>query len=470
MIGKQSNAQATLFIPGDIRDYIPDDYILARVDKILDLAWLEKTVGEKYCETNGRPSIAPEAALRLMLAGFFPGLVHDRKLMREAQVNIAIRWFAGYGLGESLPDHSSLTRIRQRWGEKLFLEIFERTVAQCMSAGLVSGDTVHVDATVIRANVSWKAVAVQHAQAVIAENESDSDPAPPPRKKRICTTDPEASLGRIVHENRTIPAYKQHPAVDDKAVVVVDVEVSAGSESEGKHLTQVVDRIESRIGKIATVTADKGYASGANYAALEARNIDPLVVPQRTQRKNRSSVPVERFSYDARHNRVTCPGNQALTFVGDSARGMRFKSKRTECAECRLRGECLSAKAPYRLITIPSGHDALLRARRRRRRGWTEAERHLYTRHKWRVEGVHGEAKECHGLRRAVRRGRWNMRIQAYLTAAVINLKRLAAFLLHLCGVADALDDFWEAGTAGFEVPDKIQDFVGAQGEFSLAA
>lgn len=44
----------------------------------------------------------------------------------------------------------------------------------------------------------------------------------------------------------------------------------------------------------------------------------------------------------------------------------------------------------------------------------------------WQVEGVHGEAKNEHGMRRAVRRGLSNMRIQCYLTAAVINLKRLA--------------------------------------------
>jgi transposase len=37
--------------------------------------------------SNGRPGIDPEAAVRLMLAGFFQGVVHDRKLMREAQVN-----------------------------------------------------------------------------------------------------------------------------------------------------------------------------------------------------------------------------------------------------------------------------------------------------------------------------------------------------------------------------------------------
>ena len=54
------------------------------------------------------PGIDPEVAVRLMLAGLLSGIVHDRKLMREAQVNIAIRWFIGYGLHEKLPDHSEM--------------------------------------------------------------------------------------------------------------------------------------------------------------------------------------------------------------------------------------------------------------------------------------------------------------------------------------------------------------------------
>jgi len=97
-------------------ELIPDDHILKQVDKAMDFSWIEE-VGETYCEENGRPSIAPEAALRLMVAGFLEGIVHDRKLMRRAQTDLAIRWFAGYGLHEKLPDHSSLTRIRQRWGK-----------------------------------------------------------------------------------------------------------------------------------------------------------------------------------------------------------------------------------------------------------------------------------------------------------------------------------------------------------------
>ena len=70
-----------------------------------------------------------------MKSHFFQGIVHDRKLMREAQVNIAIRWFAGYRLDEKLPDHSSLTKIRQRWGDERFKKIFQMTIQSCVDAG-----------------------------------------------------------------------------------------------------------------------------------------------------------------------------------------------------------------------------------------------------------------------------------------------------------------------------------------------
>jgi transposase len=110
MLGSRVRGQTELIMAGSLRDLIPDDHILARVDRVLDLSWLRAEVRQLYAADGaGRPGIDPEAAVRLMLAGFLLGIVHDRRLMREAQVNIAIRWFAGYGLHEVLPDHSSLT-------------------------------------------------------------------------------------------------------------------------------------------------------------------------------------------------------------------------------------------------------------------------------------------------------------------------------------------------------------------------
>src|SRR3984893_15683063 len=91
-------------------------------------------------------------------------------MMREAQVNVAIRWFSGYALHDALPDHSSLTRIRQRWGVERFRQIFERTVRACLAAKIATGEVLHVDASLIRADVSWESLTVRHVEAVEQAN------------------------------------------------------------------------------------------------------------------------------------------------------------------------------------------------------------------------------------------------------------------------------------------------------------
>jgi hypothetical protein len=131
MLGQRERRQEELFISGSLESLIPEDHILKRVDRILDLSWLEEEVKGAYCEHNGRPGIAPQAALRLMLAGFFLGLIQDRRLMREAQVNLAIRWFAGYRLDESDCRITAASPAFGSAGEKPSLNAFSN--APCSS-------------------------------------------------------------------------------------------------------------------------------------------------------------------------------------------------------------------------------------------------------------------------------------------------------------------------------------------------
>lgn len=442
MIGKKKSSQPTLFIPGSIEDFIPNDHILKKVDRVLDLSWLRAEVAHLYCEDNGRPGIDPEAAARLMLAGFFHGIVHDRKLMREAQVNIAIRWFAGYTLEDKLPDHSSLTRIRQRWGEEMFRRIFTRTVSDCAKAGLVSGETVHIDATLIRADVSWESLTDAWADETMKQNNEethdDHEPDKPkqghpvtrkkPPKKRS-TTDPDATLTTNNKQMRMEPCFKQHTAVDDAAGIVVDAHVTTGETSEGEQMMETIARVEATIGKpVERVTADAAYAHSRNYAACEKRGIDAVIPPQKSS-NTKKAMPSSRFKYDAKHQRVRCPAGQFMTYSSRIKKGMSFRMSTGVCSQCPHKTVCVPANAKCRSITIVDGYDALLRARRRRTQ-WDETTAEFYNRHRWRVEGAHGEAKTQHGLRRAVRRGMANVAIQAYMTAAVMNLKRLAAFIL----------------------------------------
>ena len=434
MLGHKSRDQLELFITGSLEQLVPEDHVLARVDRVLDLGWLREEVADCYCTDNGRPGIDPEVAVRLMLAGLLLGIVHDRRLLREAQVNIAIRWFIGYGLHERLPDHSSLTRIRQRWGEERFRAIFRRTVTACLEAKIATAEVVHVDASLIRADVSWESLVERHADEVMAENrgeeevEAEKKGRQSGKYKRVSRTDPDASMATTARNRRLEPCYKQHTAVDDERGVVLDVAVTTGEVNEGDLIEAQVDEVRRISGRgIGMVTADAGYAYAKVYGGLERRRIDPLIPAKREPIKSR--VPLRRFRYDAQHDIVKCPRGKVLRPGPRFKHGRFFYSRARDCARCTLKGDCLSKGRVNKAVVIGDDYPALLRARRRRAR-WSADDRRLYQRHRWRSEGFHGEAKTWHGLGRAVRRGLDNMKIQAYLTAAAINLKRLGAALL----------------------------------------
>jgi IS5 family transposase len=358
--------------------------------------------------------------------------------MREAQVNLAIRRFIGYALHEALPDHSSLTRIRQRWGEDIFRRIFTRVVQQCQAAGLVSAETVHIDASLIRANVSMDALVSHHLDAVEAANDAERDARTSGKFKKLCRTDPDATMATSSRAPLR-PAYKQHTAVDDLAGVVVDVEIVTGEEHDTGRFTERLDAIGEALGATPDrITADTIYGVGRVYAALEERQIEAVIPPLRSpRRKGAQGFPTERFKYDPHHDVVRCPAKKRLTPRNSTKSGRWYRADRRDCARCPLKAQCLPQGAPSRRVHIVTNHAAILRARRKRA-AWGKDDHAIYTRHRWRVEGAHGTAKTLHGLARAIRRGLENMKIQALLTAIAMNLKKLAAaVILLLCSVME---------------------------------
>src|SRR3989440_7749956 len=110
----------------------------------------------------------------------------ERQLMRHAADRLSVLWYAGYDLDEPLPDHSSLTRIRERYGVNVFRRFFEAIVEQCQAAGLVWGKELYFDGTKVEANASLDSVKPRFAveahlatlfgaQAQEAGDESDQD-------------------------------------------------------------------------------------------------------------------------------------------------------------------------------------------------------------------------------------------------------------------------------------------------------
>jgi transposase len=125
-------------LPEDIslEDLVPKDNFYRRLQERLDLSFVREMVEDLYAAT-GRPSVDPEAFFRLQLVMFCEGIRSERELMRIVSDRLSLRWHVGYDLFEALPHHSSLTRIRDRFGLSVFREFFERIVELCVEAGLV---------------------------------------------------------------------------------------------------------------------------------------------------------------------------------------------------------------------------------------------------------------------------------------------------------------------------------------------
>jgi transposase len=140
--------KARIFTPVtavSLDELVPANHFYRHLDRAVDLSFVRDLVKETYAE-RGRPSIDPVVFFKLQLVMFFDGMRSERQLIALAADRLSVRWFVGYNLDEPLPDHSSLTRIRERYGVELFQRFFEAIVDQCQQAGLVWGKELFVDA------------------------------------------------------------------------------------------------------------------------------------------------------------------------------------------------------------------------------------------------------------------------------------------------------------------------------------
>src|SRR5919112_263532 len=136
-----------------LEELVPYDNFYRRLEATLELSFVRDLVKECYA-SSGRLSVDPVVFFRLQLVMFFEDVRSERQLMEVAADRLSVRWFLGYDLNDPLPDHSSLTRIRERYGLQTFRRFFEEIVELCIEAGLVWGKELYFDSTKVEANAS----------------------------------------------------------------------------------------------------------------------------------------------------------------------------------------------------------------------------------------------------------------------------------------------------------------------------
>jgi transposase len=162
MMGRKERSFAPL-INVSLEELVPQDHFYRHLERTLDLSFVREFVQETYAGM-GRPSIDPVVFFKLQIVMFFEDIRSERLLMRHAADRLSVRWSVGYDLNEPLPDHSSLTHIRERYGVGVFRRFFEAIVEQCQQAGLVWGRELYFDGTKVAANAGKESVKPREAR------------------------------------------------------------------------------------------------------------------------------------------------------------------------------------------------------------------------------------------------------------------------------------------------------------------
>jgi transposase len=411
---------------------VPKDYILRKIDKEVDFSFFNRLVAPAYsADSRGRTPKEPEKVLRLILIAYLNDL-SIRAVCRETMLHIGYQWFSCFLLPSDVPDHSTISKLKnEQWsklGPDLWIETLNKIVDRCIEVGLVSGKHLATDGTSVRADASITSYAAIYPKRTVEEfvaeveaelsvekqdeEKSSSKNSPnievvnnslaekvkktehPDRRgekdfhgHRIkndthrSTTDPDALLYRKAKGQEAHPRYIGQDTIDLKSRVILAAGMyAAKSSSETTAALQHLDLIQDRFGiDVKTISADALYGSTSMLREMDKRGVTlhaPLLAAEKKEQlpvyKSKTKIP-------------------------------RLFEKRCQKAS-----------------------DINLRNRQReiqKTKAYT-----LSQRLRIRIEHTFAEAKEHHGLRRSRYRTLCKQQEQANLTAVVQNLKRLVSF------------------------------------------
>src|SRR6476660_7808018 len=238
MMGHQKVEQAALFYEFSLERHVPTNHLLRSIDRFVELGELRRELSAFY-STIGRPSIAPELMIRMLLVGYCFGIRSERRWCEEVHLNLAYRWFCRLGLDGDVPDHSTFSKNRHgRFRDSdLLRRLFETVLRRCMDEGLVGKENLAVDASLIKADANRqngiegdKWVAPQAADRAVREYPAVLDDAAfgaasEVTPKFISPADP-AARWTGAHGGQAFFAYSDNYLIDLDHGIIVDVEPS----------------------------------------------------------------------------------------------------------------------------------------------------------------------------------------------------------------------------------------------------
>ena len=316
---RKSERQEELWISSADVVRSPGHVFYERLNGLLSEAGFDEFVEEltaPFYANGGRPGIAPGVYFRMLFVGYFEGIDSQRGIAWRCEDSLSLRKFLGLSLTDSVPDHSSLTRIRDRFPVEVTERVFAFVLQMACERRLISGTQVGVDSTLLEASAAMKTIVrrdtdedwkdyirrLMREEGVIDDDDDLSDEElrrfDRQRKgKKVSNTDWKSSSdedARIVKmkDGRTHFGYKAEHTVDLETEVILSATVQEGTAPDSQTLLPAV--VDAQINlvladsdaDIVEVAADKGYHSNTQITDCTAAGLRTYI-PEPNLRHNR---------------------------------------------------------------------------------------------------------------------------------------------------------------------------------------
>ena len=458
MFSEDTNKQTKMeFITID--QLVPQDHLLRKIDKHIDFSFINEICRPYYCKDNGRPAVEPEILFKMLFIGYLYGIRSERRLLEEVNVNMAYRWFLGYGLTDKLPDASVIWQNRRRRYRHTDVpqQIFDEIVRQAIAAGLVSGKTLYSDSTHLKANanknkfenitieVTPKAYLKELDKAIAEDRKkhgkkplkkkggdddggsgSESSKEPETKQIKSSKTDPESGF---MHRDGKPQGffYLDHRTVDKRANIITDVYVTPGNVND---VDPYIERLKVQIEKFKFEVKEVGLDAGYNTVYICKDLCDmgiKAAVGYRRGVHQKRKYGKSKFAYIKDWDVYICPERCYLEYRTTNREGYReYRANESHCTNCLRKEKCLAAKQKVKMLYRHVWEDYKYT---QHEYTLSEAGKEVYSGRKETIERSFADSKELHGLRYCHMRGLAGVREQCLLTAAAQNIKKISLLL-----------------------------------------
>jgi transposase len=288
-------------------------------------AFVETLCKPYYHDAHGRPSIPPGVYFRMLLVGYFEGIGSQRGIAWRCGDSLSLREFLGIPLTEDTPDHSSLSRVRDRLPLEIHAAVFQFVLQAAETKGILKGKTIAVDSTTLEANAAMKSIIrrdtgedwrayvkrLMQEQGVIAEGEEPTveEIARFDRNRKDkkvsneewqSSTDADSRIAKM-KDGRTHLAYKAEHAVDLDSELILAAPVYHANEADAETIGPTIGEAQDNVvaaeceAEIEEAVADKGYHKNETLAELEfTEGLRTYIAePKQNQRRNWRNKPEE---------------------------------------------------------------------------------------------------------------------------------------------------------------------------------